>query len=260
MNRPKRLFRERQRSAVASAALADLWLEGHIVEVPFHTFIEPDTDSALRRLEKLGVRVSRSKGASAIDIVRNIRASEVLKAGLESFLFIDADILFDPPDAVAILKRPEPVVAGLYAAKVLGNGQINCRFSAIEEKVKFGQWADKLYPLEAVGAGFLRIKTAVLEQMVVELELPLVRMGGVLAYPFFQPVIVEEEGELRYLGEDYAFCWRCRRIGIQPMADTSIRLGHLGGYPYGWEEAGGAYIPRFKNLECDFQSPRPIEI
>jgi hypothetical protein len=40
------------------------------------------------------------------------------------------------------------------------------------------------------------------------------------------------------LGEDYAFCERARQCGYKIMADTSIRLWHIGEYAYGWEDAG----------------------
>jgi hypothetical protein len=261
---PKRLFRDVHRNRDQEPAAggyvpppaAKVWPRW-IVSVPFHTFIDPSCDHCLRELERLGIKVSRSVGASAIDITRNLLASEALDAGYESLLFIDADIAFHPEDVVKILKRPEAVVAGVYASKVIGRGQINARFGAVEGKVRFGEWADRLYPLEAVGAGFLRIKTDVLRQMIQKLELPVCRMAGRYGWPFFLPVVVEEEGEVRYLGEDYSFIWRCRQIGIVPLADTSIRLMHMGSYPYGWEEAGGAYVGRHRNLECDFRSPHP---
>lgn len=40
------------------------------------------------------------------------------------------------------------------------------------------------------------------------------------------------------MGEDYAFCERARQCGYKIMADTSIRLWHIGEYAYGWEDAG----------------------
>jgi hypothetical protein len=41
-----------------------------------------------------------------------------------------------------------------------------------------------------------------------------------------------------YLSEDYSFCERARQCGYKIMADTSIRLWHIGDYRYGWEDAG----------------------
>ena len=46
------------------------------------------------------------------------------------------------------------------------------------------------------------------------------------------------EGSHWYLGEDYSFCERARQCGYKIMADTSIRLWHIGEYAYGWEDAG----------------------
>ena len=41
-----------------------------------------------------------------------------------------------------------------------------------------------------------------------------------------------------YLAEDFAFCERARQCGYTILADTTIRLGHIGSCEYSWEEAG----------------------
>jgi hypothetical protein len=76
--------------------------------------------------------------------------------------------------------------------------------------------------------------------MIADLRLPLCNTEwGPGVWPFFMPLIVEGQGGGRhYLGEDWAFCHRLRQIGINPLADTSIRLYHLGSHGYGWEEVG----------------------
>ena len=172
-----------------------------------------------------------------------------MREGFESILFIDSDMLFSPDDAIALLKRPEPVVAGLYAAKKLGDGQINASFAPDVERVRFGDWASAPVKLQRVGAGFLRIKVAALKHIAKALELPYCRMADRFAWPFFQPMVIREDDEWRYLGEDYAFCQRCLDAGIQPMGDTSFRLYHIGDYPYGVEEASGVHIQRSRNIE-----------
>ena len=40
------------------------------------------------------------------------------------------------------------------------------------------------------------------------------------------------------ISEDYAFCERARQAGFSVMADTRIRLWHVGMYRYSWEDAG----------------------
>ena len=272
MKLPKRMFRDRRlpdpvndRRTVeytgpptVPAPQPDLGsaidLSKHIVVVPVHRFIDTDTYHCLRGLEDLGLRVDYSKGCSAIDVTRSLLASEALEAGAESILFIDSDMLFDPADAVSLILRPEPIVAGVYAAKKLGNGQINVHFPEGTGKIKLGSWADQLYRVNSVGAGFLRIRMSVFRLMIERLKLPRCRIAHSYGWPFFQPVIVEEEGETRYLAEDYAFCWRCRQVGVPILADTSFRLYHIGEYAYGWEEAGGQYIVRERDLECDLRT------
>jgi hypothetical protein len=56
-----------------------------------------------------------------------------------------------------------------------------------------------------------------------------------------------------YLSEDYAFCARARQCGFQIMADTTIRLWHVGSYRYGWEDAGGDK-QRFGTYSCSFNT------
>ncbi len=230
-------------------------LAKHVVYVPVHRFIDTDTYHCLRGLEDLGIRVDYSKGASAIDVTRNILASDAIREDLESILFIDSDMMFDPADAVRLFLRPEPVVAGVYAAKKLGNGQLNADFGPDVRSIKMGEWAAEPVPCFKVGAGFLRIKVDFLRRMRDELKLPLCRVAHTHAWPFFQPAIVQEEGETRYLGEDYSFCWRCRQIGVPVMIDASFRLYHIGDYAFGWEESAGQFIPRNRNLE--YQVSRP---
>jgi hypothetical protein len=65
--------------------------------------------------------------------------------------------------------------------------------------------------------------------------------------PYFQPMVVEEpargaSGPHSYwsLPEDYSFCERSRQAGFAVMADTRIRLWHVGSYRFGWEDAGAS--------------------
>jgi hypothetical protein len=229
----------------------------HIAHVPVARFVELDCDHCLRGLEALGVRVDRSKGSSAIDIARNIRASQAILEGFDSVLFIDSDMLFDPVDAVNLLRSPEPVIAGAYAAKKLGNGQLNCVFEEGVESVRFGDWAGQPYPIRAVGAGFLRIKTAALKHIAKTLGLPWCRMAERFAFPFFQPMIVEADDGHAYLGEDYSFIRRCRLAGLTPKVDTSFRLYHVGDYAYGIEEAAGQYLQRSRNIDYQIRLSEP---
>lgn len=269
MKIPHRLFRrDRERPALEPVAPSvapttptidvDAILARSIVLVPFHSYIEPDVDVCLKQLDRLRPGLVKTfKGSSAIDLTRCLCASKALADGFDQLLFVDADVMFDPVDAVRLLCLSDPVVAGVYASKKMGNGRLNVHFDPAIGKVHFGPKADRLYPALKVGAGFLRIKTDVLDRMRAQLQLPLCRMAEDYGWPFFMPFHGPEGGEQRYYAEDYAFCKRLEACGIPLMIDTSFRLYHIGGYAYGWEEARGFFVPRERDVDLDFEE-RPV--
>jgi hypothetical protein len=236
-----------------------------LVLVPVASHVQLDCDHSLRALESLGIRVDRQKGSSAIDATRCVQATRALDEGFEQILFIDSDMVFDPADAVKFFRSPEPVIGAVYAAKKLGKGQINVDYDPSVDGVVYGDLKDgaihRLYPVNGIGAGFLRIRTSVLKRMAEELMMPRCQIGPNAGYPFFMPQVRPMPGEElpRYLCEDYAFCHRCRDIGVIPKADTTVRVYHIGDYPYGWEEARGDYIPRERSMEAPARKAVPTK-
>ena len=209
-----------------------------VVLVPFFSTIDRPCEESLRKLEAAGVRVVRSEGCPQIDVARNMLASDALNAGAESIFFIDADLGFDPLDALRLLARPEPVVSGVYAKK--RQRALASVFDDGIAEVTFGEQAPGSYPLKYAAGGFLRIKADVLRRMIAELNLPVCNTTwGRRDWPFFMPMAAPApDGSHHYLGEDWAFSFRLRQMGVIPLADTSIRLWHHGPHAYGWEDAG----------------------
>jgi hypothetical protein len=226
-----------------------------VVLVPHLNGIEWECEHALRQLEADGIRVVRRGGCSAIDVARNELISEAIHDGAESMLFIDSDIGFDPADALRLLARPEPVVAGIYAKK--GMRELASVFAEGVKEVLFGPDAVGTYPLKYAATGFLRIKIGVLRQLIADLQLPLCNTHwGRGVWPFFQPMIIPHgTGKWHYLGEDWAFSQRLTQIGATPLADTSIRLWHWGRYSFGWEDAGNT-VSRYRSYSYNL-SPAP---
>ncbi len=212
-----------------------------IVLVPHLNGIEKECENSLKELESAGIKVRRSSGCSAIDVARNRMASDALHEGYEAIFFIDSDIGFEAKDALKLINRPEPVISGVYAKK--GQRKLASVFAAKE--VLFGVGAPDSYPLLFAATGFLRIKSFILQKMIKDLNLPLCNtQWGKGLWPFFQPTIVNGH----YLAEDWAFSYRLHRIGVTPLADTSIRLYHWGRYPYSWEDAGSA-VKRYESYK-----------
>lgn len=72
---------------------------------------------------------------------------------------------------------------------------------------------NKLFEIEFAAGGFLLISRKCLEDVY-----------KFSAFPF--TCNVDKNGE--YLSEDYAFCYRAKKIGYKVWADTTIRVGHIG--------------------------------
>ena len=162
-----------------------------------------------------------------------------------------------PPTQSPCSAAPSRSSPAAYAAKKLGNGQLNVDFEDGLDSVRFGDWAPNPYPVRSVGAGFLRIKTAALKHIAKELKLPWCRIAERFAWPFFQPMVIEQDGGNFYLGEDYSFIHRCRMAGLTPKVDTSFRLYHIGDYAYGLEEAAGQYLERSRNIDYRIKRAAP---
>ena len=117
--------------------------------------------------------------------------------------------------------------------------------------IVFGAGALGLDPLKYAATGLLRIKADVLRRLVAELGLPLCNTRwGRGSWPFFQPMIVPDgAGGSHYLGENWAFSDRLGRIGVVPLADTSIRLWHYGRHGFDWVDAGADPIRHHSYLD-----------
>lgn len=221
-----------------------------IILVPYEDNIEKDCYDPCRELEANGVHADYRGGCSAIDIARNQMLSDALHHGYESMLFVDSDINFYPADALKLFDNPEAVVAGLYPKKNQINPEVACTFPQETKSFIFGDLAPGLYPLFYAPAGFLRVHAWVLREIIDILKLPLCANLG---WPFFMPMILDHGLQVfQYLSEDLAFSHRCRMAGFTPMADTTIRLFHVGKYSYTWEECVGK-IPRYQNFEIHFK-------
>lgn len=206
-----------------------------VVLVPsYRDRVEPACEDALRALEEEGVEVRVVGGHAAIDRARSLMATEALADGFDALMWIDDDILFRPEDVLRLHGGSEPFVAGLYPKK--GKREIAAHVLPGTRTLRFGEGGG---PIEVryVGAGFLYTRREVYEA--VRPTLPICDAGfGEPLVPYFMPQIVESDRGHWYLGEDYSFCERARRAGFRVLADTSIRLYHVGRYAYGWEDAG----------------------
>ncbi len=243
------------------------------VLVPVGSHIEPQTENALRELERRGYPVWRSFGCSAIDFARSRLATQALAQGFAETLWIDADIVFDPdevdrlrrwtlsdilaagrsePDSEPNSQAEEPlVVTGVYAKKGLRELAVQMYVDA-GETLHFGHNAPFQKAIYAPG-GMLLVRRRAYEMVAEACQLPHCTTNeahGMI--PFFMPMIIQEGSQSIYLCEDFAFSRRLRDVGIDIWIDMQIRLYHLGSYPYSWEDAGKA-VERYASYRFVFQ-------
>jgi hypothetical protein len=222
-----------------------------VILVPFLGYIHQECDAALKELERRGYTVRRVGGYSAIDQGRNQMATDALAEGFEETLWIDSDISFNPDDVEKLRAHPYPVVIGIYPQK--GRRALASHIIPGTPTMTFGQKGSLVEMLYG-GTGFMLIRRQAYLTMQERLCLPLCndRFGQAMI-PFFQPLIRRIEDGYWYLAEDYAFCQRARACGFSIVADTTIRLSHIGTYKYSWEDAG-MDRPRFGTFTLNFDS------
>lgn len=208
-----------------------------VILVPVAHHIEPACEDALRTLEWRGYTVRRVRGYSAIDQGRNQIASDALRDGFEELLWIDSDIGFEPDAVERLRSHGLPIACGVYPKKAKRSFALN--FSAGTKQVSFGSGGG-LIEIPYAGAGFLHTRREVYHAVQQRFRLPACNERfGPSMIPFFQPLVIPDGAGHWYLAEDYSFCHRARECGYRIMADTTIRLTHIGSYHYGWEDAGG---------------------
>jgi hypothetical protein len=211
-----------------------------IILVPVGNSIDPGTEEALRELESRGYLVRRVYGYSAIDTARNQMASDALKEGFDELIWIDSDVVFRPEDVEKLRSHPLPFVCGLYPKK--NRKEFACRFLPGVGQVTFG--ADGgLVEVLYCGFGFVLTRRTLFEKIQDQLQLPVCNEKfGKPLFPYFLPMIVEDSPGKWYLAEDYAFCERARRCGFRILADTTIRLWHVGRQAMTWEDVSPTVI------------------
>ncbi len=224
-----------------------------VILVPCGDAIASPCEDSLRVLESRGYEVRRVRGFSQIDVARNTIASAAIRDGFEETLWIDSDIGFNPDDVERLRSHQLPVVSGIYAKKA--KRELACKFLDETTGIQFGKKGGLMELLYAA-TGFLLVQRQVYLDVQAKLHLPVCNtMFGESIVPWFCPMFHEFQGGHWYLGEDFAFCERVRQADYKIMADTTIRLWHIGSYPYAWEDVGVA-TRRYGSLEYQFDPPQ----
>ncbi len=196
--------------------------------ITLHTNYLPSLLRSIPALAEAGIGVDYCmlEGNCHVDDARNALVAEFLREERDALIFIDADVGWDAPDLIKLIRHKQDFVAGVYPYKQDLTGFPVSVASETE------LWADEdgLVEVEGVPTGFLKISRRCIDQMIEKFgdrkywgkEQPLERR--------LEQVILFErtfEGGIRYSG-DYAFCRKWKSIGGKVYVDPSMTFTHQG--------------------------------
>jgi hypothetical protein len=197
---------------------------------------------------------------SLVQRARNYIADEFLRSDCSHLLFIDADIAFNPKDALALLgihlQNPEeyPIVTGPYPKKTIAWEKVAkaaqmgksdddpfelARFTSdfVFNPVKGMKQFKLSEPVEVqeAGTGFMLISREAFEKYrdaYPELSyLPdharTEQFDGTREITAFFDCVIDPESR-RYLSEDYFFCHKARDAGLKVWMCPWMHLNHVG--------------------------------
>lgn len=158
----------------------------------------------------------------------NLIAKMMANPKATHFMFIDADIRFNPEHIFEMLSADKDVIGGLYPKKSLP-------IDYVINKTKNPKIEGKLFTVSKIGTGFLIMKRSVIEKMIEKFpetkycdSLNLGKNYEQYMYALFDTVISNGI----YLSEDWTFCERWIDMGGEVWAHSGAILNHVGHYEF----------------------------
>jgi hypothetical protein len=159
----------------------------------------------------------------------NLMAKMMTNTSATHFMFIDADIRFQPESIFQMLTTDKDVIGGLYPKKALPISYVI--------NVKPGtQIVNDIFPVDTMGTGFMMFKRHVYEKLIAAHpeckyvdDVGLGKQYEPTMYSIFDTAI-DEKGH--YLSEDWLFCRRWAALGGEIYAHSKVLLNHSGHYEF----------------------------
>lgn len=159
----------------------------------------------------------------------NLMAKMMSNKAATHFMFIDADIRFEPESIFNMLVYEKEVIGGLYPKKSIPSNYV---INLLPQTKIQGD----VFTVDTMGTGFLIFKRQVYEKLcAVHPETKYVDDVGLgkeyepNMYAIFD-VGIDEKGH--YLSEDWLFCRRWQKAGGEIWAHSKVLLNHIGHYEY----------------------------
>jgi hypothetical protein len=160
------------------------------------------------------------------------------------FMFIDADIRFQPESILQMIACDKEVIGGLYPKKALPvNYVINLK---PETKIQ-----GDIFTVDTTGTGFLLFKRSVYEKMIAAHpdtkyvdDVGLGKQFEPMMYSIFDCKI---DAKGHYLSEDWLFCRRWQDLGGEIWVHSKVLLNHIGHYEFQGDLSKIDVIDKAKN-------------
>lgn len=185
---------------------------------------------------------------SLITRARCILAGRFLTSAATHLLFIDADIGFDPQTVLRLVDANKDVSTAVYPKKNIDWNIVKRKVAENSSEPVHQSGVDfNINLLDASSAvenglvrvldsatGFMMIRRDIIERMCDAYRDELECVNDIAGTREHVPKYVAifdcmiDPVSRRYLSEDYAFCRRCQRLGIEIYADISTSLCHIG--------------------------------
>lgn len=206
--------------------------EAFVVMTPMHREITSITAWCIEKAHSVGIPFMwmPHPGDALIGRARSIMATWALEKSPSPYtIMLDSDIVFEPGDLAKLWEHLKSgkyeLIGGVYTVR---HAQQLAHYG-IDGVVKLD---GQVQEIKYLSTGFMGFTRGLLQKMVDELELPLCHkeFEPFRCYPFFESAAwyFEEEKKWIYRSEDWDFCDKASRVGVKPMLDTSILLGHEG--------------------------------
>jgi len=159
----------------------------------------------------------------------NLMAKMMTNTAATHFMFIDADIRFQPEAIFMMLAADKDVIGGLYPKKALPvQYVINVKPGTVIQ--------NDIFPVDTMGTGFMMFKRHVYEKLCVAHPeckyVDDVGLGKQYEPTMFSIFDTEIDEKGHYLSEDWTFCRRWARLGGEIYAHAKVLLNHSGHYEF----------------------------
>jgi len=205
------------------------------------------------RLIKEGIQlmIDTTENESLVHRARNVSIGRFMqKTDCDYFMFIDADVEFDPEAVVRLIRSGHDVSVACYPKKVVMWEQAKTAVENGDERdmamlssslvVNIGAQKREVVNgfVEVLDGptGFMMIKREALQKMHEYYKDTLTCKNDHQNRDFDEycalfDCMIDPDTK-RYLSEDYAFCRRWQQMGGKIFADCNTTLGHVGNLPF----------------------------